>query len=70
MNLNVRKAEVTTRIPREYEAKIPVGQIMADLSKRMADFIIEQKAFELSMQDDFMNDSRVYRMRTLIGVKR
>ena len=67
LHLNVRKAEVAVNLPYEYADRIDRRAILDHLAGKLADFIIEQKAFTLSVSEDFPTDSCIVRMRTYIG---
>ena len=72
LNTKVDLAEVSIRVPFEMldgrsGLRFNEGKIISELSKRLAEFIVDQKAYTLLTRDDIINYDRVFVMRTFIG---
>ena len=57
------------KIPIGYEDDIPKGKIIKHLAEKLTDFIIDQRAFKLIVNDDIRDYTRVIKMRTYIGME-
>ena len=68
-NLNVREAKCCVRISKDQVDEISFEDILKDLSQKLADFIVKQKAYRLSKTYDWIRDCQAYIMKTYIGVE-
>ena len=76
-NLHVRQMAVATKISEQDEEVIrEIGAarggdwIIRELSKRLAEEIISEKAFKLTHSFDFRENAHILRMSTYMGVER
>ena len=69
-NLHVRQAAVETRIPFDYVDHVSKTDVLRNLTQKLSEYIVENKAFDLYTYKDLQDLSCVVRMRTFVGVER